>query len=378
MSGLLLARDCGKAVAYRERSLVTGSDNGVVKFWNLETGKCLQTATGNAPRLMAVVSNPHSRVIASSQDDGTIRLWDLREPLVLGTRPRNRVYRAHQGMATALAFSPSGRLLGSTGSDRAIEIWDTKTGSSFQSLSGHTDYVVKLLFIDERTLLSQSYDTTLRQWDLTTGESEILDYLDRQWCIVFALSPDGHQILFGSDRSILTILERQTKAISSYPAVGSRVRTLVCTPDARFIIAITDDRHLNLWDTQHNYRHCSWSIGDREAIAIVPHPIEPQLLLIATEDGYISTWDLHLQVCLNRVLAHDREIRSLVTIDRPDRLVSCGIDGSIKLWEFSSDTLIEVYAIDFEKPYQDLNITGVKGLNRAQLSTLRQLGAISN
>jgi WD40 repeat protein len=372
-----LARECGKAVAYHSPSIVTGSDNGVVKFWNLETGKCLQTSTGNAPRLMYIVSNPHNRVVASSQDDGTIRLWDLREPLVPGTLPPNRAYRGHQGMATALAFSPNGRLLASSGSDRAIEIWDTKTGNNIQSLTGHTDYVVKLLFIDDRTLLSQSYDTTLRQWDLATGESEILNYLDRQWCIVFALSPNGNLLLFGSDKSILTVLDRQTNLISSYPAVGSRVRTLIYTRDARFIIAITDDRHLNLWDTQNHYQHCSWSIGDREAITLLPHPIQPQLLLIASEDGYISTWDLHRQICLDRVIAHNREIRSLVTIHHPDRLVSCGIDGSIKVWEFSGDTLVEIYAIEFEKPYQDMEIRGIQGLNRSQISTLTQLGAIA-
>jgi WD40 repeat protein len=374
---IFFSRDCGKAVAYHSPSLVTGSDNGVVKFWNLETGKCLQTSTGNAPRLMYIVSNPHNRVVASSQDDGTIRLWDLREPLVPGTLPPNRVYRGHQGMATALAFSPNGRLLASTGSDRVVKIWDTKTGNNIQSLTGHTDYVVKLLFIDDRTLLSQSYDTTLRQWDLTTGESEMLNYLDRQWCIVFALSPDGDRLLFGSDKSILTVLDRQTNSISSYAAVGSRVRTLIYTRDARFIIAITDDRHLNLWDTQHHYRHCSWSIGDREAITILPHPIQPQLLLIASEDGYISTWDLHQQICLNRVIAHNREICSLVTIHHPDRLVSCGIDGSIKVWEFSGNTLVEIYAIEFEKPYQDMEISGIQGLNLSQITTLTQLGAIA-
>ncbi len=106
---------------------------------------------------------------------------------------------------------------------------------------------------------------------------------------MFALSPDGNRLLFGSDKSILTVLDRQTNSISTYSAVGSRVRTLVYTRDARFIIAITDDRHLNLWDTQHHYQHCSWSIGDREAITILPHPIQSQLLLIATEDGYIAT-----------------------------------------------------------------------------------------
>jgi WD40 repeat protein len=281
-------------------------------------------------------------------------------------------------MATSLGFSPNGRLLASTGSDRVILIWDASTGHILQSLTGHTDYVVQLLFIDDRTLLSRSYDATIRQWDLTTGGFEVINYLHRQWCMVMARSPDGNRVLFGSDTSMLTMLDRSTGSISSYPAVGSRVRTIAHTLDARYIVAITDDRQLNRWEPQDNYRHCHWSIGDRESLAIVAHPLNLDRLIIATEDGIISIWDLERQICLSRVVGHDREIRAIEIIHNPYQLVSCGIDGSIKLWEFVGDTLNEVYAIDFAKPYQDLNLTGVKGLNRSQLLTLKQLGAISN
>jgi WD40 repeat protein len=372
-----LARDCGKGVAYHSPLIVTGSDNGVVKFWNLETGKCLQTSTGNAPRLMDVATNPHSRIIASSKEDGTIHLWDLREPLVSGTLPPARVYHGHRGMATALAFSANGRLFASTGSDRVIHIWEPKTGRIIQSLTGHTDYVVQLLFIDDRTLLSRSYDATIRQWDLTTGEYTVLNYLDRQWCMVLHSSPDGSQILFGSDTPILTILDRSTQTLASYPAVGNRVRTLAYTHDSRSIVAVTDDRQLNCWDTQANYRHRHWQLGDREINSILPHPIQFHLLVVATEDGQISIWDLYQQICLDRCVGHVQEIRSLQTISDPDRLVSCGTNGSIKVWEFSGDTLREIYAIEFEKPYQDMEISGIQGLNRSQINTLTQLGAIA-
>lgn len=371
-----LARDCGKGFAYLSPLIVTGSDNGVVKVWNLETGKCLQTATGNSPRLMEVAAHPHRRVIASSRDDGTIHLWDLSEPLLRGTLPPERVYQGHRGMATSLALSPNGLLLASTGSDRIINIWDFITGRMLQSLTGHTDYVVQLLFIDDRTLLSRSYDATVRQWDLTTGGSEVINYLERQWCMTLCRSPDGGQILFGSDTPVVTILGRRTNTISSYPAVGNRVRTMIYTGDCRFIVAITDDRHLNLWDTQANYHHCSWIVSDLQISDIELHPIQPHLLLIATEEGNISIWDLNRQTCLSSVIGHYQEIRSLKTISDPDRLISCGIDGLIKVWEFIDDGINEVYSIDFPKPYQDLNLTGVKGLNRCQLTTLQQLGAI--
>jgi WD40 repeat protein len=110
---------------------------------------------------------------------------------------------------------------------------------------------------------------------------------------------------------------------------------------------------------------------------IVLHPTKPHLLLIATEDGTISIWDLDRQTCLDRIVGHQQDIFVLTTILNPDRIISCGSDGSIKLWEFIDDILSEVYSIDFEKPYQDMEISGVKGLNRSQLSTLMQLGAIN-
>jgi WD40 repeat protein len=76
-------------------------------------------------------------------------------------------------------------------------------------------------------------------------------------------------------------------------------------------------------------------------------------------------------------VAHQQEILALSTIPDPPRLISCGADGSIKLWEFTATSLSAVYSIDFEKPYQDMEITGVQGLNLSQLSTLTQLGAIA-
>jgi WD40 repeat protein len=371
-----LARDCGKGVAYHTPTIATGSDNGTIKIWNLETGKCLQTSTGNAPRVMAVAAHARDRLLVSTQDNGTLKLWDFSGSLLPGQLPPLRTYRGHQGLAMAIAISDDGRSIASTGSDRIINIWDVKTGEIRQSFTGHIDYATQLLFVDDRTLLSCSYDKTVRQWDLTTGTHEVLTYLERQWCMILARSPDRRSIAFGSDLPMLTILDRPTGQIDRYSAVGNRLRTLAYTQDRRFIVAISDDRHLNLWEIEDNYRHRYWQVGDREVTAILPHPLQTHLLIIATEDGELAIWDLDRQTCLSRFPAHDREIRSLTLLANPDRAISCGVDGSIKVWEFTDDTLTEIYKIELEKPYRDLQLTGVTGLNQAQLTTLDRLGAI--
>jgi WD40 repeat protein len=372
-----LARDCGKGVAYRAPLIATGSDNGTVKVWHLETGQCLQTAAGKATRVMAVATHPHDRTIATTQDDGTIKLWDLSRLPERGQIPPVRAYRGHQGMATVLAFSDDGTRLATTGSDRIIKVWDVSTGRVLQSLTGHTDYAIQLLFLDDRTILSRSYDASIRQWDLRTGLGKMITCIQPQWCMTFARSRDGRYILFGSDIPLLTVVDRQTDRLESFPADGNRLRTIAYTADERYIVAISDDRHLNLWDLQNHYAHRSWRVGDREITGCFPHPHDPHLCFLAAEDGYILVWDLFTQTCRHRILAHDREIRPFSMLHNPDYLVSAGIDGKIKLWEFSGDSIVEVYAIEFAQPYRDLNIAGATGLNPSQLLTLSRLGAIA-
>ncbi len=286
------------------------------------------------------------------------------------------VIPAHRGIATGLAFSPNGQLVASTGSDRIIKIWDAVTGEHLRSLTGHTDYIPQLLFIDDRTLLSRSYDVTTRQWDLATGKDEIIDYLQPQWVMVLARSPDGEWMAFGSETPLLTLLHRPTGKITSYPARGNRLRRLNFTQDGRSIIGITDDRHLNRWQVDLDYHHTVAQIGDRDATAIVAHPIYPDLLISGNDDGTISIWDLELQTWIARIQAHHQEILSMELIAQVNRVISCSVDGSIKVWELQEYALREIDSIESPKPYQMMRLGDNKGLNQAQVTTLVQLGAV--
>ena len=365
-----LAADCGKGVAYQAPFVATGSDNGTVKVWNLETGKCISTSGGCAPRIMSLATNTQNQIVASSRDDGSLYLWNFEQrqepPIIL---------QAHQGLAAGLAFSPNGQLVASTGSDRTIEIWDAITGAHLQSLTGHSDYTPQLLFADNHTLLSRSYDATTRQWDLVTGQNKIFTDLHPQWVMVLARDPDCQWIAFGSDSPTLTLLHRPTGKITSYPAVGNRLRKLIFTQDGRSIIGITDDRHLNRWDLDRDYQHTVAQIGDRDATAIVAHPIYSRLLISGNDDGTISIWDLELQTWIDRIQAHHKEILSIELITQSNQVVSCSVDGSIRVWELQKYTLREIDSIESTKPYQMMRLGDNQGLNQAQLTSLVQLGA---
>ena len=55
-------------------------------------------------------------------------------------------------------------------------------------------------------------------------------------------------------------------------------------------------------------------------------------------------------------------------------LASCGDDGAIQIWEM--DTGEHVTTLRRDRPYERLNITGIKGLSDAQKQALKMMGAV--
>ena len=72
--------------------------------------------------------------------------------------------------------------------------------------------------------------------------------------------------------------------------------------------------------------------------------------------------------------AHQGTIRSLRVSPDGRRLASCGDDGAIRIWDLTSREHLQT--LRHKRPYERLNITGIRGLTEAQKSSLQALGAI--
>ena len=69
-------------------------------------------------------------------------------------------------------------------------------------------------------------------------------------------------------------------------------------------------------------------------------------------------------------------VQSLRVSPDGSTLASCGDDGVIMLWDMESGEHLRTLRRD--RPYERLNITGIRGLTAAQKLTLRELGAIED
>src|SRR5262249_10542076 len=110
------------AVTPDGRRVVSASDDGTLKVWDLASGALGATLEGHAGWVRACAVTPDGRRVVSASDDGTLKVWDLASGALEAT------LEGHAGWVSACAVTPEGRRVVSASEDRTLKVWDVGRG----------------------------------------------------------------------------------------------------------------------------------------------------------------------------------------------------------------------------------------------------------
>src|SRR5208337_1254375 len=64
-----------------DRTILSGSDDAAIRFWDAATGVQRGVDQGHNGRVWGLALSPDGRTLASAGRDGTVKLWDSEPPL---------------------------------------------------------------------------------------------------------------------------------------------------------------------------------------------------------------------------------------------------------------------------------------------------------
>ncbi|MBT8495644.1 MAG: hypothetical protein KJO07_21530, partial [Deltaproteobacteria bacterium] len=172
------------AITDDRRLLLTATNTGVLCVRRVGSGALLQCLAASTGALTAIATRGDRIVTAAS--DGTVAIWSLP---TLAAIARTRV----SGAANAVALGPDGQVAIARGPgplrrtpaiarreqrrgypsvdrEQAIVVWVPER-SEQRVLVGHRGPITDLLWLDADTLLSSSWDRSVRRWSLSRRES---------------------------------------------------------------------------------------------------------------------------------------------------------------------------------------------------------------
>ena len=147
------------------------------------------------------------------------------------------------------------------------------------------------------------------------------------------------------------------------------------SPDGRRLASVGSGREggeLFVWEV-HSGQRMHTLVGQPGLACAVAWSPGGEILVSGGDDGTLRWWDMQTGECVRVREAHRGTVQALKVSPDGSRLASCGDDGAIRLWDLESGEPLQTLRRD--RPYERLNITGIRGLTEAQKVSLRALGA---
>jgi WD40 repeat protein/serine/threonine protein kinase len=241
----------GLALDRSGKLLATAGAEGLVRVWNVVTGKMTHLVRAHSGWVVGVAFSPDGLRLATAGEDAMVRIWDI------GPRSGEsglllQDLTGHEGPVFGVAFSPDGSRVASAGSDGTVQIWEPARGrDSVSVLRGHKGEVTSVAFHpDGARLASGGADRYVRIWDLSNDdERSSFHAKTTQRINALAFHPDGKRLAVGGhDRSVAIWDVARNQPLIDYPGHSGPVLYVGFSPGGNVLASASQDATIKLWN----------------------------------------------------------------------------------------------------------------------------------
>ncbi|NJN04300.1 MAG: WD40 repeat domain-containing protein [Leptolyngbyaceae cyanobacterium RM1_1_2] len=269
-------------------------------------------------------------LLVSGSFDKTLKVWHVKTGRLLKT------LTGHYQKIYCTALSWDGKLIASGSADKRIKIWEVRTGKLLYSLgglfSGHTDSVTGVAFSqDGHSLVSTSLDKTVRLWQLLSGKELVVCKKSSEPILLLSMSWNGCVFVYGGQDSLLRIRQVKTgKLIKSIKKErGSLLSIAIDGQGTSMATSRSKQITLSNFTNQETYR----LEGYNDVVNSLAFNADGQRLVSGGQDGTVRLWNLSTQENTKTLVEHQSSVYAVVYSPIDNLIASGSADKTIKIWK---------------------------------------------
>lgn len=225
----------------------TGSNDRIIKIWDLASGTLKLSLTGHISPVRGLEVSPRQPYLFSCGEDKTVKCWDLEYNKVV------RHYHGHLSGVYCLALHPTLDILVTGGRDSVARVWDMRTKAQIHSLSGHSNTVASVFCQPtDPQVVTGSYDSTIRLWDIIAGKTITTLTNHKKSVRALAVHPRQNMFCSGSTNSLKQWALPEGQFIQNFDDHDAIINAMAINED-NVLISGGDNGSLHFWDWQTGY-----------------------------------------------------------------------------------------------------------------------------
>jgi WD40 repeat protein/serine/threonine protein kinase len=319
------------------RFAISGSWDGTLRMWNLQSGESVRTLKGHTDWVNAVAVTPDGARAISASSDRTLRVWDLE------TGQSVRTLEGHADRVNAVAVTPDGARAVSASSDRTLRVWDLESGQLLRTLEGHLDVVNAVAVTsDGHSAVSASSDHTFRMWDLESGQLARTLQVHVDWVNAFVATPDGRRVISGSADNTLRVWDLVSgQSVRTLAGHTNKVTAVALMPDGCHAISGSADHTLRIWDLERGQLVRTLE-GHTDWVTAVVVTLDGRRAISSSADHTLRMWDLERGQLAHALAGHTDSVTAVALMPDGRHATLISDYRTLRVWDLANGQLLRV------------------------------------
>ena len=276
-------------IELHNKEFAVSTSNGEIFIFSNNTFQITLTLFAHKSSIWEIIQLKNE-LIASCSDDKTIKFWNIY------SHKKNKIeYELinpeEEGFQSIKQLNDNSII---SASYNKLKLWDLISKNIIKIFSGHQKDIISICYFSENTVISGSYDKTIKIWDINSNK-----------CL---------KTLNGHKSYVWKVIKIKMKKYNNQSLIAS----------------CSTDKTIKIWDI--NSEKILINLEGHIFTVINIIELKNEKIISCSYDNSIKIWNLNNEICEMTLYGHSSAVWGICQL-KSGKLISVGWDKKIQIWD---------------------------------------------